>query len=779
MTERTIKTMPARVLLTVLAVLTATAAAAQGEDKTSLIRNASFESGLTGWTASGLQSQSNADFAKKSGTYYVEKWVSKGNYAGNASVRQTLTGLPFGTYRLTAAAQNLNQNSTSARCSGAAIFAGSEQTAVYTPDDYSVTFTTVTGEVTIGFEAVGATGNWLALDNFRLTLLNTIGRDEVMAEVARLVAVAEGLDIPSEIAATYERSDALAAAIAAAQALGETSTDAEVSAAMKDLERATDAERMLIEKALLAWHIANPGDPVGTAPRVTETNHYVAAGATQALVRAAMTGSNIMERGVCWSTHREPTVLDDRTTKAYQQKGYVFHIEGLTPATVYYMRPYVMTRAYQVAYGDEVKFVTIRKGTCTWSWDNGSPDAAANDRCRNAMEETIEYFNEWTGIRGFHLSGHYGAQTPTADCSYGGWMRIGPNAGNQAIGTVLHETGHGVGVGTHWRWNNCSDTRENTTHGYWLGREANNVLRFLENCDNQAVVFTGDGVHGWGTIKPNSGSVPNGSITFDWLVNGADKDKHDPYQYIGGMCILRGLFIDGLCPTTGYNNGVSGYTYNFDDQKKYYLMNKSTDGGLGEGLLFQRNSTSLGWKRNLGGEAVSDSAAWYLEYSPTAEYYAFRNAATGRYLSHTSTAVTLKNVTKATASEYFQLMPDRTDVYIGQGAQRFRTHGYWLTWDDSGARAMAANRFIDVIGYGTVARTDFSYSNAATSQQWVIISEDELERYREVYIASAIREVAPAAPSAADAAVYDLQGRRVDGKARGIYIVGGKKVVKR
>jgi hypothetical protein len=49
-------------------------------------------------------------------------------------------------------------------------------------------------------------------------------------------------------------------------------------------------------------------------------------------------------------------------------------------------------------------------------------------------------------------------------------MRIGPNASYQAIGTVLHETGHGVGVGTHWRWYDCKDTRENTSKGKWLGR---------------------------------------------------------------------------------------------------------------------------------------------------------------------------------------------------------------------------------------------------------------------------------------------------------------------
>ena len=76
-------------------------------------------------------------------------------------------------------------------------------------------------------------------------------------------------------------------------------------------------------------------------------------------------------------------------------------------------------------------------------------------------------------------------------------MRIGPNAGNQAIGTVLHETGHGVGVGQHVRWTDCTETREREgKYGKWLGREANDVLHFLENYNGEEVFFTGDAVHG-------------------------------------------------------------------------------------------------------------------------------------------------------------------------------------------------------------------------------------------------------------------------------------------
>lgn len=727
-----------KLLLTNILMLLAFCAYAQSAtDRTSYITNPSFENGTNGWVCESLQSQNNNSFTKKSGSIYMEKWVSSGNYVGNGSIYQTITQLPIGIYRLTVAAQNLNQSNTSQNCSGVYIYANDQKTDVYTPGDYSVTFTNITGDVEIGFVAKGATGNWIAVDNFRLSQIGEVEKETVMEEVNRLLEEAE--KIPTDIIPTNIAS-ALQAAIAAGKLINAASADTDIQQALKDL-------KATIEQGEFAVNLANATPGSGTAPAVTNTNHYVATGATQALVRATMRGSNILERGVCWSTEHNPTVLDERTTKYFDLKGYIFHIKGLQPATVYYIRPYVMNKTYTVAYGDEVKIVTHPKGTCTGSWNEGAPDAAANQRCREAIQQTIDYFNEWTGIQGFHLSGNYGAETPTADCSYGGWMRIGPNAGNQAIGTVLHETGHGVGVGQHVRWNECEDTRENQgKYGKWLGREANDVLHFLENYYGDEVFFTGDAVHGWGTSSNTS--IANATISYDWLVNGADKDKHAELQYIGGMCILHGLFIDGLPPTasnwyTTDQNGIAGYTYNFDDNKKYYLMNKDKDRGLGEGLLYQRASTDIAWKPLLTGEVLSDSAAWYMEFDPQSCLYSFKNASTGKYLTHpTSGNLEVKVLkTSPTKAEKFQLMPDRTDVTINIEGKKNKTHGYWFTWDNSGFKSMGAASFSNRRGYGSISQEAFDFSNKATTQQWIILSEDELAAYQQKAIETSINAV--------------------------------------
>ena len=454
-----------------------------------------------------------------------------------------------------------------------------------------------------------------------------------------------------------------------------------------------------LETAVMTFRLANATEGSGTGLEVTSTNRYVPTGATSALMRAEFSGDDIIEQGVCWSTSHNPTVLDNRTTKYYNVNGNMYHPTGLTPATVYYLRPYVIDNSYNVAYGDEVKIVTLSTGTCKGTWNEGAPDDDANTRCRNAISNAISYVNEWTGVKGFTLSGNYGSSTQTADCSYGGYMRIGPNASYQATGTVLHETGHGVGVGTTTRWSSCSDTRASTSYGKWLGREANKMLQFLENKEgNSDCYFTGDGTHGWGN-----------NATYDWFINGADKDKGSAIQYIGCSCLLYALFVDGLCPTTSYYNGVGGYTYNFDSEKKYYLMSKDSFCGLGDGLLYYSAST-LKWQSYLSTGSVDDAAAWYMEYDPSTGCYKFKNASTSAYLTVSSNSA-------------FQLMPDRTDVIIGNDPNGITTHGYWLTWYNSGNKSLAAT----TTG-GTSAAT-FDYSDAATKQQWIIISEDELQDY--------------------------------------------------
>lgn len=854
-------------------------ARAQKDVTSDYVKNPSFESGTTSWTVTSMVKQTNTSFTKKDGTTYIEKWVNKGSAVGSASVVQSLSGLPLGEYELTVAAQNLDQNNTSKKCDGARIFAGLCETPVYTTKDYTVTFSVLNGKADIGFEAVDAKGNWLAVDNFRLKLIREFSPAEIVAEMQKLSdeaeaylsktisktvtdaitkAVQKGRAItesskPTDVTIAYnalvkaitdakasmEQYDELAKNIPdaeallpqmmsataktnltkyleAAKAITTANTTAQVTTALKNLIRGIEAAMISIsdymavvnaieiaekeydatkkgadefhavietakylsvnpdaksteladmvrqlERATLKFHLDNATHGSGTPVKVTATNSYVATGATEALMRATMTGSNILERGVCWSTEHEPTVLDDRTTEFHTLNGNIYHVRGLNVATVYYLRPYVMNKTYEVAYGDEVKIVTHPKGTCVGTWDGGAPDDAANTRCRNAISETIEYFNQWTGIKGFTLSGHYGAQTPTADCSYGGWMRIGPNAGNQAIGTVIHETGHGVGVGTCDRW------KDTNVHNWkWYGREANKIYSFLENKEANPYTsdfcMVGDGMHGWGS-----------SASYDWFVNGADKDKHQELQYLGGCCLLYGLFVDGLPPTGSYPNGLSSYTYNFDDEKVYYIRSESSTIGINDSYLCESATGAIQWRKMTDEEAatVENNAAWYLEYDAQACYYRFRNAQTGHYISHTATSVSAVDKANPSVNENFQLMPGRVDVTTKVNGKNKKTYGYWFTWNAGGNKGMqlgAANTFT---GVGTCKVVNFDFSDKATDQRYIILSGEELG-FENIYTSiENVTRPSTVLQNRVVSSIYNLSGVKVPALQHGINIV--------
>ena len=721
---------------------------AQTDVTSKYIKNASLEQGFKNWTSDQLQLQSNTDFAPKQGVMYAEKWVQSGTSVGSASLGQLLTGLPAGKYTLTAGAQNLNQQSTSAKCAGAYIYADNQQTSVYTPGDYSVSFTTLTGQVKIGFKAVNAQGNWIAVDNFRLYKTEDIETEVLVDALQEQLQIADQL-LQKPMEAWVK--DSLTHVAAQARALGSSTEQASLQAALVNLN-------FMLDKANLAVLLANATPGTGTAPYVSVTNHYVPTGATEALMRATMTASNVKERGVCWSTEHNPTVLDSRTTEYYSLNGNIYHITGLKPATVYYLRPYVMNATYTVAYGDEVKIVTHPKGNCTGSWNNGAPTDAANLRCRNAIDQTIEYFNEWTGIQGFSLTGQYGSGTPTADCNYGGSMHIGPNAAYQAIGTVIHETGHGVGVGTSDRWWNT-----NFHDWKWLGRETTTMYQFLENkMGNANYYMVGDNTHGWGE-----------NASYDWFVNGADKDRHLALQYIGGCALLYSYFIDGLCPTRAYHNGLPGYTYNFEDTTTYYLMCKDAERGLNTGLLATRESFStyrLAISSCLNDQMeIPADAAWQLEFDAKTGYYLFKHKMTGMYLTHGTSQLQLNKVNAPTGNEKFQLMPDRTDVTVTNNGAEIKTHGYWLTWYNQENKAVSAPL---VSASGICVYDSFDETNAATKQQWIILTAEEVARLKPAL--SAIETLDAAAESEAqDRPVYNLQGQRVAAQAEGWVIKNG------
>lgn len=67
--------------------------------------------------------------------------------------------------------------------------------------------------------------------------------------------------------------------------------------------------------------------------------------------------SEIIARGVCWSTGAEPTIADSHTTDGTGLGEFTSSVTGLTSTTTYYLRAYV-TNEVGTAYGEVVSFST-------------------------------------------------------------------------------------------------------------------------------------------------------------------------------------------------------------------------------------------------------------------------------------------------------------------------------------------------------------------------------------------------------------------------------------
>ncbi len=68
-------------------------------------------------------------------------------------------------------------------------------------------------------------------------------------------------------------------------------------------------------------------------------------------------GANVTARGVCWSTHHNPTISDSHTDDGSGTGSFTSGMTGLFPNTTYYVRAYAVN-SVGTRYGNEVSFTT-------------------------------------------------------------------------------------------------------------------------------------------------------------------------------------------------------------------------------------------------------------------------------------------------------------------------------------------------------------------------------------------------------------------------------------
>ncbi len=207
-------------------------------DVTGYITNPGFEyRDMSGWTVSpaGYFGTQNNNQGFKVGGYYAEKWQASGALP-EGSMKQTLTDLPAGYYKLTA---NLGGNGTYVDLNG--------KKAEWTADkDYTVGYVLAEGEdltITAGKTAEG-TANWIHFDNFRLQFCGDVAA--ALTTLCEKVTDYEG-KIPSAAYSNLQTE---------VNAKNQTYSDVdELLAAIDDVQELYDAADLLVAP-YAAWQEA-------------------------------------------------------------------------------------------------------------------------------------------------------------------------------------------------------------------------------------------------------------------------------------------------------------------------------------------------------------------------------------------------------------------------------------------------------------------------------------------------------------------------------------------
>lgn len=377
-------------------------------------------------------------------------------------------------------------------------------------------------------------------------------------------------------------------------------------------------------------------------------------------------------------------------------------MDKLNPSTIHSVRLYIITRGYQVAYGKTVKKATLPMGNMTYIYDNGG-GLEENNRIKSALEETIWLYNNLSYVRGINLDVHYGASTPTADCSYGGWMRVGPNYSYQQTGTILHEASHGVGVGTsnEW-WSNIF--REEWDRGRWLGPRTTEMIQFLNN--DATAFMTGDNMHMW---PISAFDCPHFGI------NGAFEDTTNPENtllYFGNVMIVHAMHQDGLICSSQVGSISPAYVMNQGDSLKYYIKNESDLYGNTDSYVGIANGSLVNVKASMKNQVLDYSFAWYIGYNPITCMYTFKNVATNEYITNVSGTFKI-----GVDPGEIQVIPSRTEFTNGG----LTKSTYWMV--NSGMAMQGGDYLLSSSGYNK--------SNTAARQRWLFLSSSEATQYDE------------------------------------------------
>ena len=474
------------------------------------------------------------------------------------------------------------------------------------------------------------------------------------------------------------------------------------------------------------------------------SNKIIVVGCTAAVGRVYNSGTGVTDRGFCWSTSPNPTVNDNKTntywgddswdgttpngsTTISSSAGTIYIMRTLQPSTRYYIRPYIKKNG-TYSYGKEQRVWTQPQGNTqvTWNKWNASDDQDATGI--SICQAAEDWFNEWCSFPGYYPTVNYADWEDGAHGSYGGWITMGAGF-TWNVGTIMHEMGHGIGVGQDWYYTSW-DSPLHPTY-LWTGERANRVFTLFQD-------------------RPDV-QDENGNYTYGGNNTISDGDRvHVCYGLTGNINTIyqlrqaayyEGLYQDGLPCVSNDNSRGAGPYFSFETEAylngntetnvntKYYITNEKV--ASCNRFLVEENG-EMKYKEITSRSAMfsNDAYAWYIIYNPTNALYYIKNASTGHYFTYEYATgfglTTGTTVDRTRWQERMHLMPSRNNTTINGKTLK----AYWIHPGnrDRDPDALTAS----MINQGVAATVGRNFYDDGDIQRWFMLTQDEVNNVGDV-----------------------------------------------
>uniref|UniRef100_UPI00404AA5E0 beta strand repeat-containing protein n=3 Tax=Flavobacterium sp. TaxID=239 RepID=UPI00404AA5E0 len=414
--------------------------------------------------------------------------------------------------------------------------------------------------------------------------------------------------------------------------------------------------------------------PVTSLPPTVTTDSQSNVTTTSAILGGNVTSpgsSNVVDRGIVWSTTSTPTVLNNKVQIGTGIGLFSQNITNLPSNTLIYVRAYAISNA-GTSYGEQITFTTLVDCNLT-----ASPQSQTNVSC----------FGASTGSATVQVSGG------SAPYTYS-WS---PSGGSQATATGLSA---GVYVVTVEDSNGCSDTQSFTITQPASGVNASPAMQTNIACFG--------GSNGSATVQVSGGSAP---YTYSWSPSG------------GSQATATGLSAGVYVVTVEDATGCS-------DTQSFTITQPAS--GVNASPASQTNIACFGGSNGSATVQVSGGSAPYTySWSPSGGSQAFANGlSAGDYVvtvQDSNGCTDTQSFTITQPDILVSSIESQTNIGCGEpnlGSATVAVSGgtapYFYSWSPSGGSDATATGLS--AGTYTVTITD---SNSCQTSQEITITEVE------------------------------------------------------